>query len=125
MGLAAALHGYIIARFELKGVFFRRNRTPSQLNQAKPREKAPFVSGSERPESKIAPHGQTARPCTAHLLAESGHFRSAWFSRSNDGSSPKIVRPGKMPACYYKTLAFPLLVLDVDIAPERGLGQKF
>jgi hypothetical protein len=48
----------------------------------------------------------------AHLLAENGYFYLAWFSPGN-GSSPRIVYPGKIPVFYGKIPEFSLVVLKV------------
>ena len=53
-------------------------------NRAKPPDKGRFVPVGERARIKIAAHGQSLCARAAHLLAESGYFYSARFSRSND-----------------------------------------
>ena len=59
------------------GSGFSRNTEP---NRSKPCELGRFFPARHWAKSKIAPLGQTARAPAAHLLAQSGYFRSAWFS---------------------------------------------
>jgi hypothetical protein len=59
-----------------------------ESNQAKPREKKPFVPGGEPRRTRIAALGRTMFPHAAHLLAQSGHSSSAPSSRNKD-SSPR------------------------------------
>jgi hypothetical protein len=48
------------------------------------------VPGGERAQIKISAFGQTTLAPAAHLLAQAGHFYSAWFSLGN-GSNPSEV----------------------------------
>jgi hypothetical protein len=60
-----------------------------ESNRAKPRELGRVFPARHREKSKISPLGQTPHARAAHLLAQSGYFRSAWFSLGND-PRPKI-----------------------------------
>jgi hypothetical protein len=95
----------------------RRALGPSgESNQAKPREKAPFVPEAEPRRTKIAPAGKTTRAPAAPLLARGGNFSeyrvlSVFFGnpgavRQNTGISPRFART------------------VLDIAPEGGAWIK-
>ena len=61
----------------------------TESSRAKPPEKGPFVPLGERAQIKIIASGHSLLLGELHLLARSGYFYSAWFSRSKR-FSPKI-----------------------------------
>ena len=90
-----------------------------KLNRAK---KAVFFS-SERAQIKTPGLGQTILAPTAHLLAQTGYFYSAWFSLGNDsrptntGISLNFARLRRNHSQNAR--------VQMDLAPEGGLRSKF
>jgi hypothetical protein len=60
------------------------NALPVEPNRAKPRMLGRIFPARDRAQIKIAPLGRALRARAAHLLAQSGYFYSAWFSRSKE-----------------------------------------